>query len=54
MVADFDENDEIQYMDMHRQVCTSISDITPSHYLRRQQNPEITCSDVISDEETEL
>ena len=41
-------------MDMHRQVCTSISELTPSHYLKRQQNTEITYSNVVSDEETEL
>ena len=53
-VADFDENDEIQYMDKHRQVCTSISELSPSHYLRHQQNTEIVFSNIISDEETEL
>ena len=53
-VAEFDENDEIQHMDMHRQVCTSISELSPSHYLRLQQNTEITFSNIISDEETEL
>ena len=49
-VAEFDEN-KIQSTDVHRQVCTVISNLSSSHYLRHQQNSEITYSNT---EETAL
>ena len=50
----FDEYDEIQYMNEQQQECDSLSDITPSHYLRVQQSGGIIFANKIPNEETKL
>ena len=50
----FDEYDEIQYINEQQQECDSLSDITPSHYLRLQQSGEIIFANKIPNEETKL
>ena len=41
-------------MDVQQQESTSLSDFTPSDYLKHQQNVGIIYSNKISDEETKL
>ena len=51
---DFDEYDEIQYLDEQQGESDSLSDITPSHYLRHQQSAGIIIANKIPIEETKL
>lgn len=50
----FDEYDEIQYMNEQQQECNSLSDITPSHYLRHQQSEGTVFANKIPNEETKV
>ena len=47
---EFDEYDEMQYMDEEQQESTSLSDFTPSHYLRHQQSAGIISPNKIPNE----
>ena len=51
---EFDENDEIQYTNVEQQEATSLSDFTPSSYLRHQQSAGIIYPSNIPNEETKL
>ena len=51
---EFDEYDEIQYMNEQQQEGASLSDITPSHYLRHQQSGGTIFANKIPNEETKL
>ena len=50
----FDEYDDIQHMDEQQQESASLSDITPSNYLRHQQSAGIIYANEIPIEETKL
>ena len=51
---EFDENDEIQYTNAEEQETTSLSDFTPSNYLRHQQYAGVIYPNKIPNEETKL
>ena len=51
---EFDENDEIQYTNAEEQETTSLSDFSPSNYLRRQQNAVVIYPNEIPNEETKV
>ena len=51
---EFDEYDEMQHMDKEQQESTSLSDFTPSHYLRHQQSAGIIYTNEIPNEETKI
>ena len=50
----FDEYDDIQRMDEQQHESASLSDITPSNYLRHQQSSGIIYANEIPVEETKL
>ena len=50
----FDENDEIQYLDEQQEDSVSLSDMTPSYYLRHQQSGGIIYANRNLNEEAKL
>ena len=51
---EFDDNDEIQYLDEQQEESVSLSEISPSHYLRHQHGGTIVYANKNLNEEAKL